>query len=98
MILDNDRFTEEQKQIISKIGQKYKSNKKKYIQKLNVSSFIVVLFFIGILVGLYILDSRMIFTLIFIQLQITNIKFICFYIPLYLSIYITLLNIYILTN
>ena len=68
MILDNERFTEEQKQIITNIGKKYKDNREKSIRKLNFFAFIVVLIYTSILIGIYFLDNGRIYTIGFLVL------------------------------
>ncbi|XMB73002.1 hypothetical protein RJI07_03590 [Mycoplasmatota bacterium WC30] len=68
MIFDNENFTEEQKQIIAKIGKKHKENKSKNTKKLNMNALIIVLIFAGILVGLYLLDDGRIYTVVILAL------------------------------
>ncbi len=68
MILDNKKFSEEQKQIITSIGKKYKDNKEKHLRKVNVIALITILIFMSILTFLYLLDSRRISTITFLIL------------------------------
>ena len=56
MIFDNDKFTTEQKQIITEIGRKHKQNRAKNFQQIYVNAIIIVVFFVGMLIGLYFLD------------------------------------------
>lgn len=67
MINDNKKFNDEQREIITNIGKKYK-NSNIALRRFNITSIVMSVFFIGLILVIYSIDSREIFTVIFLGL------------------------------
>lgn len=67
MINDNKNFNDEQREIITNIGKKYK-NSNIALRRFNITSIVMSVFFIGLILVIYSIDSREIFTIIVLGL------------------------------
>ncbi|MCD4826389.1 MAG: hypothetical protein K8Q99_01255 [Acholeplasmataceae bacterium] len=68
MIVDNDKFSNEQKQIITNIGKKNRDNKHKLFRKLKMTALFAAAFSSSLLLGVYMLDGLGISTLILLSI------------------------------